>query len=93
MNSVIIYKPLTEATTYNGEKLYKTCTPDEFLQIRATNEAIYFDVSKRYVTSAHIKDWIQADPEDIATAWETQNLTSAEKRRFEASKTAYLSFW
>jgi len=93
MNSLIEYKPLTEATTYTGEKVYKTCTPEEFLEIRAKNEAIYFDVSKRYVASAHIKDWTQADPEDVATAWETQNLTSAEKRKFEASKQAFFTFW
>lgn len=93
MNSLIIYKPLTEAITYSGERYYKSCTPEEFLEIRATKEAILFDIPKKYVASAHVKEWIQADIEDVAIAWETNGMTSSERRIFEASKKAFLEFW
>ena len=93
MNDLIEYKPLTEAITYSGDRYFKNCTPDEFFDIRSKKETIYFDISKRYVASAHIKEWLQADQEDIAIAWETMNMTSGQKRMIEASKKAFLEFW
>jgi hypothetical protein len=34
-----------------------------------------------------------ADPEDVTIAWETQKLTSNQKRIFEASKNWFLETW
>lgn len=93
MNSLIVYKPLTEAITYTGERYYKSCTPEEFHRFRSDNEALFFDIDKRYVASAHIKEWKQADSEDVAIAWETKDFTSSQRRIFEASKSAYITFW
>lgn len=72
MNDLIVYKPLTEAITYDKEKLYKSCTKEEFAKLRANNESIYFDVSDVYVVSSQIKKWENADPEDVVIAWETK---------------------
>ena len=72
MNDLITYKPLTEAVTYDKEKVYKSCTPEEFTRIRADNESVYFDVSGVYIASNQIKKWENADPEDVVIAWETK---------------------
>jgi hypothetical protein len=93
MNNLITYKPLTEAITYDREKLYKSCTKEEFTRIRAENESIYFDVSGAYVASNQIKKWEDADPEDVVIAWETKGMTTSQKRIFESSKRAFLEYF
>ena len=79
MQTIVEYKPLTEAITISGEKFYKTCTPEQLIELRQSNEAIYFDISKQYVTSASINKWSVADPDDTMIEYETQLLTKRQK--------------
>ena len=78
-HSIADYKPLTEAVTYSGDTYYKSCSVEEFAQMQTQAETLYFDVSKTYVKSAHVKEWREADPDDVLIAWETANLTKREK--------------
>ena len=88
-HEIIEYKPLTEAISYSGEKYYKTCTPAEFTKLRAENESLYFDISKRFVASAHIKDWWEADPQDTIFEYETMQLTKWQRESLKFALEKY----
>lgn len=93
MNGVIVYAPLTEAITTTGDSRFKACSVEEFTRIQAENETIYFDISKTYCRSERIKEWREADPEDVAIEHETSEFNTAQRRVFEASKRTFLEFF
>jgi len=90
MNHLIEYKPLTEAIAYSGKKYFKSCTKEEFAELQAKNESIYFDVSKTFARSAHIADWKDADPEDVMIEWECVNLTARQRAILNIGIKSYL---
>jgi len=91
MQSITEYVPLTEAVSTTGDKYYKSCSVEQFSKIQAEAETIYFDVSKTYCRSERVKEWRQADPDDVMVEWETQNLTKREKLILQSSLDRYLT--
>jgi hypothetical protein len=84
--SIVQYLPLVEVIDFHGNRYYSEKSYEEVIDMRKKQELIDFAFSKECVKTSHIVKHRMADPEDVTIAWETQKLTSNQKRIFEASK-------
>ena len=88
--SIVQYRPLVEVIDFHGNRYYSEKSYEEVIDMRKKQELIDFAFSRECVKSSHIVKHRMADPEDVTIAWETQKLTSNQKRIFEASKKCFL---
>ena len=93
MNNLIEKIKMTEVVDYQGEKYYKWCTKEEFANIQAKNETIYFDISQVFLKSSAIKSWRDADEEEILIMLSEKTMNNSQKRIFNSSKKNFLDFY
>ena len=87
--SIVQYRPLVEVIDFHGNRYYSEVSYEDMVYMRTKLELIDFSFSRECVKTSHIVKHRIADPEDVTIAWETQKLTSNQKRIFEASKKCF----